>query len=68
VDASEDPVHLEDEVFSVQGREGWSRCREEEIPQRCGRICPGFITADVSPTRNPNKEWKKSKAKICWRW
>jgi hypothetical protein len=41
---------LEDEVFSVQGREGWSRCREEEIPQRGGRICLGFITADVSPT------------------
>jgi hypothetical protein len=26
------------------------RCREEEIPQRGGRICPGFVAADVSPT------------------
>jgi hypothetical protein len=43
-------VHLEDEVFSVQGREGWSRCRDEEIPRQGGRICPGFIAADVSPT------------------
>jgi hypothetical protein len=30
-DASEDPVHLEDEAFSVQEIKGWSR--EEEIPQ-----------------------------------
>jgi hypothetical protein len=40
---------LEDEVFSVQGREGWSWCREEEIPQRGGMIYPGFIAPDVSP-------------------
>jgi hypothetical protein len=43
-------VHSEDEVFSVQGREGWSRFREEEIPQQGGRICPGLIAADISPT------------------
>jgi hypothetical protein len=49
--------------YSVQGREGWSWCREEEIPQQGGRICSGFITADVSPRPNPNKECKKSKAK-----
>jgi hypothetical protein len=31
VDASEDPVHLEDEAIPIQGLKGW--CRGEEIPQ-----------------------------------
>jgi hypothetical protein len=57
------PVLLENEGFSVQGRKGWCRCREEEIPQRGGGICPRVHAADVSPTPNPNKEWKKSKTK-----
>jgi hypothetical protein len=54
---------LEDEVFSVQGREGWSRCREEEIPQRGGRIRSDSSPPTSPPRPNPNKEWKKSKAK-----
>jgi hypothetical protein len=55
---------LEDEDFSVQGRKSWCRFWEEEIPQRGRGICPGVNAADVSPTPNPNKEWKKSKMKI----
>jgi hypothetical protein len=54
---------LEDEVFSVQGRKGWCRCREEKIPQRDGGICPRVNATDISPRPNPNKEWKKSKTK-----
>jgi hypothetical protein len=46
---SEDPVLLEDEGFSIQGRKGWCQCREEEIPQRGGGICPRVNAADVSP-------------------
>jgi hypothetical protein len=56
-------VHSEDEVFSIQGREGWSRCREEEIPQRGGRIYPGLSPLTSPPRPNSNKEWKKSKVK-----
>jgi hypothetical protein len=56
-------MHLEDEVFSIQGRKGRCRCREEEIPQRGRGICLGVNTANVSPRPNPNKEWNKSKAK-----
>jgi hypothetical protein len=54
---------LEDEVFSVQGHEGWSRCREEEIPHEVDGSTRDSSLPMSSPRPNPNKEWKKSKAK-----
>jgi hypothetical protein len=47
---------LEDEVFSLQWRDGWSWFQEEEIPQRGERIYLGFITADVSSTPQSEQE------------
>jgi hypothetical protein len=56
-------VYLEDEIFPVQDREDWCRhrkkrsCSEEEGSARDS-------SPPTSPPRpNPNKEWKKSKAK-----
>jgi hypothetical protein len=54
-------VYLENEALTIQELE--DRRREEEIP-RGSRWIHRRVNAPVSPPRpNPNKEWKKSKAK-----
>jgi hypothetical protein len=54
-------VYLEDEVFLVQEHEDWRR--EEETRDEVARSAQGS-TPSTSPRRpNPNKEWKRSKAK-----
>jgi hypothetical protein len=61
VNASEIPVHLENEALAVQEVEDC--LQEEEIPRGSRRIAAG-TSPPVSPRRpNPNQEWKKSKAK-----
>jgi hypothetical protein len=46
VNASEDPVHLEDEALAVEELE--DHRREEEVPRRSRRIRRGDIAAGVS--------------------
>jgi hypothetical protein len=58
---SKDPVHLENESLAIQEHE--DRRREEEIPGGSRWVRWRIDAAGVSPRPNPNKEWKKSKAK-----
>jgi hypothetical protein len=58
---SEDPVHLEDEVFPVQEHEDWRR--EERSRDEAEGSAQGSTPPTSPPRPNPNKEWKKSKAK-----
>jgi hypothetical protein len=52
-------MYLEDEVISVQGQKGWCRCREEEILQRGGGICPRIIATDISRTAQSEQRVEK---------